>query len=132
MSDEDYYTIRGADLGDMPLRSRPRPFRAAALFTVAAIALTALVAPNLLDQKERRHAGFDAAEPFLDDRAVGSIRPAIDPLRTGPARPERATPSFLRRSDAPARPGTYVVRRSVLSEGSVCVIGSGGRRSGNC
>ena len=129
MSEEDYYTIRGADLSDMPLRSRPRPFRAAALFTAAAVALTALVSPALMERQERRVAGYGIDEPFLDDRAVGSIRPAVDPLRTGPVRPARPSPSFLRREP---RPGTYVVRRSVLSEGSVCVIGSGGERSGNC
>ena len=138
MSDEDYYTIRGADLGDLPLRSRPRPLRVAALFALTALALTALVFPDAAERDERRLAGYGA--PYLDDRAVGSIRPArdplgleplrFDPLRTGPLRPTRGDGAEA--GGEGARSGTYIVRRSVLQEGSVCIIGSGGYRSGNC
>ena len=135
MSDDEYYTIRSAGLGDVPLRSRPRPLRAALLFATATFAVTAMLVPELLDREPRAQWSRVAANeraPLLDDRAVGSIDRTERPRwMLGGNSSSLRTRTTQR--EAPARGGsTYVVRRSVLSQGSVCVIRQDGTRTGSC
>ena len=130
MSEDEYYTIRSSAVDDIPVRSRPRPLRAALLFATAAVALTVLVTPQVSERLERRLP--DAARGWVS--AWDATGQPGAPSRLGID--ERATGSVPRRArDVPPRPGdgsTYVVRRSVLSEGSVCVINQRGARDGNC
>ena len=142
MSDDEYYTIRTDTLLDLPARSRPRPLRAAMLFATAAIAITVLVAPQLGDRLERRQMVAYGGYGPLDETVTGALGPAATRF-DGARRLEGAT----RFEDADLRPATpatpfaprassprttYVVRRSVLSEGSVCIIRQDGSRRGAC
>ena len=152
MSD-DYYTIRTRDLSDLPLRSRPSPMRAALVFSSAAVALAVLVAPELTPHR------VDAVASVWSDRVPGANRlPGIDRMAVGSIEPvnsfsvgalglrgsRRFEPGeFAERARATeqSRGGmagssverrSYIVRRSVLSEGSVCVIQTNGVRTGAC
>ena len=130
MSDDDYYTIRTDTLSDLPARSRPRPLRAAMLFATAAVAMTVLVAPQLGERLERRQvAAFEGYGP-LDDTVTGALGPARPSFDGAGLRPGTPATPFATRPSAPRN--TYVVRRSVLSKGSVCIIRQDGSRSGAC
>jgi len=78
--------------------------RIALLFGSAAVAL-ALLATPLLDRSSRQEFARNALPPGLDMTATGSIGRSV-----------------------------YTIRRSVLqpSPDSVCIIGTNGRRSGDC
>ena len=135
MSEDEYYTIRSAGFSDVPLRSRPRPLRAALLFATAAIAVTVLVVPELLDGSPRNPGwGRLVAERdlVLDDRAVGSLGPASRLPRWAQGDDVALRTGEAARRSQPGRSSTYTVRRSVLSEGSVCIIGQNGTRRGSC
>lgn len=113
MTDDDYYTIRTGGAGEEA--HRPRPLRIAALFVAGALALTIVAVPLMRDAMDEAEL---AQRPLdLDTRAVGSIG--------GPVRGAmpRGTHDDAER---------YVVRRSVLTGSSVCILRSDGSRSGNC
>ena len=120
MTDDEYYTIRSSgDAGG----GRRRPAGAlvvAAAFAAVALAVTVVAVPMLGDRLERTQL---ASRPLdLDPVVTGSIRtPGEGTLRSGG--------DLGRASD---RGGTYVVRRSVLSGSSVCVLRANGSREGSC
>lgn len=114
VSDDDYYTIRAAETAGSRTGG-PNPMRAAVLFATVAIALTVLAVPHIGSQSR-----FAARQP-LD----------LDPIMTGSiGQPSASRSGFARGTQEPTR--TYVVRRSVLTGGSVCVLGQDGSRSGAC
>ena len=133
---DDYYTIRTRDLSDLPLPSRPSPVRAALLFSSAALAIAVLVVPELGSRRLDVAGFWPGANPGIDAIAVGSVDPSpssADPFGLRGAR--RVVPARLPGAAAPSpsvETRSYVVRRSVLSEGSVCVIQSDGTRAGAC
>ena len=139
MRDEDYYTIRTRDLSDLPLRSRPSPLRAALLFSSAVLALAVLVVPELGPRRADSLASFwPGSGPGVDRMAVGSIepRPSFGQDLYG-LRPARAVepgpaPAIRQSGNGSVETRSYVVRRSVLTDGSVCVIGTDGTRTGAC
>ncbi|MFC3220980.1 hypothetical protein ACFOEZ_18330 [Tianweitania populi] len=79
--------------------------RSALLFSTAGVALTLFLAPMMV-REERGVMGSVGGSSDLDYTATGSIN----------------------------TPGTYTVRRSVLSQkpGGVCVIRDDGRQVGDC
>ena len=116
MTDDDYYTIRSHE-ALTGRKGRPSALRAAVLFAGAAIALSVLAVPWVGDDGDRRTA-----------RALGL---GLDPVMTGSI--DRSQPLGGRARRAPGyNDGTYVVRRSVLSGNSVCIIRSDGRKEGRC
>ena len=127
MSDDEYYTIRAT--GVRPSRSsRPSPLRAAMLFASAVIAITILTVPELSRRQDER---------LLQARAPIAGPVTIDPTVTGSLRRGDYTRALAPRTgaggDEPRRGSTsYVVRRSVLTGGSVCVIARDGTRTGTC
>ena len=134
---DDYYTIRTRDLSDLPVRSRPSPLRAALLFSSAVVALAVLVTPELNGRRIDTLANFlPNTNPGIDRMAVGSIDPVAStaPLGLRGARQiePRPTPTAWGATDASTSTRSYVVRRSVLTEGSVCIIGADGSRKGAC
>ena len=138
MRERDYYTIQTRDLSDLPLPSRPSPVRAALLFSSAALALAVLVVPELDNRRMDQLAGFlPGSGPGIDRMAVGSIEPASDSMGDlfglRPSRTSEAAPlAFQRTANGSVEQRRYVVRRSVLTDGSVCVIGANGARRGAC
>lgn len=133
MTDDDYYTIRS---GGGVERARPvGALRAATVFAAVVLAVTAVAVPAL-SEHGARDPQFVSRPLDLDRVATGSIR-GTDPLPAGPIRllgPPRAAPPAGIAPDRTAREGgrTYVVRRSVLSGSSVCILRSDGSRGGNC
>ena len=123
MTDDSYYTIRSAE-ALTGRAGRPSSLRVAALFASLAIALTVVAVPRL-GSPDRDVPG----EPY----AMG-LPYAVDPIVTGSIR--AAEPSGLLRGSVggtDASDGrTYVVRRSVLTGSSVCVMERDGSRRGNC
>ena len=140
MRERDYYTIKTRDLSDLPLPSRPSPLRAAVLFSSAAMALAVLVVPELDSRRIDQIAGFlpgPGPGPGVDRMAVGSIDPTGngvgDLLGLRPGRTvEPGSLPPARNANGSVEQRRYVVRRSVLTDGSVCVIGSDGTRRGAC
>ena len=115
VTDDDYYTIRSPE--SLTGRAgRPSPLRAAALFATLAVAVTLLTLPQV--DKVQRYAGQGAFA--LDPVVTGSIRSG------NPGRKPMADQSGGRDGR------TYVVRRSVLTGGSVCILGTDGSRNGAC
>ena len=128
MSDDEYYTIRSEGIGNAIRHSRPKPLRVAILFSSAVIALALLTVPEL----SRRQNDAD-----LTDTANSRFSRAIDPivtgtLRTGENAPQARGVPGIDRSGTPRPGSTYVVRRSVLNGGSVCIMSSDGTRDGAC
>ena len=128
MSDDEYYTIRAT--GVRPSRStRPSPLRAAMLFASAVIAITILTVPELSRRQDER---------LLQARAPIAGPVTIDPTVTGSLRRGDYSRALAPRAgtqgvETPQRGSTsYVVRRSVLTGGSVCVIARDGTRTGTC
>ena len=111
MTDDDYYTIRSAE-ALTGRAGRPSPLRAAGLFAALAIALAVVAVPAMGDRSGR-----------LAQRSL-----TLDPITTGSIERSAALP-MRRRSDSGR---TYIVRRSVLSNGSVCVLAADGSRQGAC
>ena len=111
MTDDDYYTIRSAE-ALTGKAGRPSPLRVASLFAAVAVALAVVTI---------QRSG--------DDEVVARAPLNLDPIATGSI--DRAPGAgYFRRSRSDGQ--TYVVRRSVLTGGSICVIASDGSRSGNC
>ena len=133
MTDDDYYTIRS---GGGVERTRPvGALRAATVFAAVVLAVTAIAVP-VLSERGARGPQFASRPPDLDRVVTGSIR-GTDPLPARPPRPlgpPRVAPPAGIAPDRTAREGgrTYVVRRSVLSGSSVCILRADGSREGNC
>ena len=115
MTDDDYYTIRTGDTGG---EGRPNPLRVAVIFAAGAMAVTLVAVPLMRDTMETQRLAQRPAN--LDTRAVGSIGNSIGDR-----------PRLVRRAPR-GNTKRYVERRSVLSNGGVCVIRGNGGRSGDC
>ena len=131
MSDDEYYVIRANGVGEQLYRSRPNPLRAVLLFSSAVIAITVLAVPEL----SKRQDAHVQAQTALD------LPSGVDPIVTGSTRQRADLGRPNLRTGIPAidsavaterRSTSYVIRRSVLTGSSVCVIGSDGSRRGTC